>query len=194
MSTAVASIAENTGGGLYAYRCSKAGLNMSMKVSFSLQSDNFFTPMWTITSLRAFLWTWRTQGCSWWRCTQDGFSQRWGDQMHRFGQFENSIELWMRNVWFLYSSSDYHWNLLLHHDSDSGRTHGKGNLISIVTSLSISYQHIHHTSIYHGRKICIMRIRCGLLHASAPISINVEPDVSEPCWGWIYIIPDAAYI
>ena len=42
MSTAVASIAENTGGGLYAYRCSKAGLNMSMKVSFSLQSDNFF--------------------------------------------------------------------------------------------------------------------------------------------------------
>ena len=32
MSTAVASIAENTGGGLYAYRCSKAGLNMSMKV------------------------------------------------------------------------------------------------------------------------------------------------------------------
>ena len=33
MSTAVASIAENTGGGLYAYRCSKAGLNMSMKVS-----------------------------------------------------------------------------------------------------------------------------------------------------------------
>ena len=41
MSTAVASIAENTGGGLYAYRCSKAGLNMSMKVSFSLQSDHF---------------------------------------------------------------------------------------------------------------------------------------------------------
>ena len=39
MSTAVASIAENTGGGLYAYRCSKAGLNMSMKVS--LQSDHF---------------------------------------------------------------------------------------------------------------------------------------------------------
>ena len=34
MSTAVASIAENTGGGLYAYRCSKAGLNMSMKVSY----------------------------------------------------------------------------------------------------------------------------------------------------------------
>ena len=33
LSTAVASIAENTGGGLYAYRCSKAGLNMSMKVS-----------------------------------------------------------------------------------------------------------------------------------------------------------------
>ena len=33
MSTAVASIAENTGGGLYAYLCSKAGLNMSMKVS-----------------------------------------------------------------------------------------------------------------------------------------------------------------
>ena len=39
MSTAVASIAENTGGGLYAYRCSKAGLNMSMKVS--LQFDHF---------------------------------------------------------------------------------------------------------------------------------------------------------
>ena len=35
MSTAVASIAENTGGGLYAYRCSKAGLNMSMKVSLT---------------------------------------------------------------------------------------------------------------------------------------------------------------
>jgi len=31
MSTAVASINENTGGGLYAYRCSKAALNMSMK-------------------------------------------------------------------------------------------------------------------------------------------------------------------
>lgn len=31
MSTAVASIAENSGGGLYAYRCSKAALNMSMK-------------------------------------------------------------------------------------------------------------------------------------------------------------------
>jgi NAD(P)-dependent dehydrogenase (short-subunit alcohol dehydrogenase family) len=31
MSTAVASVAENSGGGLYAYRCSKSALNMSMK-------------------------------------------------------------------------------------------------------------------------------------------------------------------
>jgi len=31
MSTAVASIAENSGGSTYAYRCSKSGLNMAMK-------------------------------------------------------------------------------------------------------------------------------------------------------------------
>ena len=31
MSTAVASIAENTGGSTYPYRCSKSGLNMAMK-------------------------------------------------------------------------------------------------------------------------------------------------------------------
>ena len=31
MSTAVASIAENTGGSTYAYRCSKSGLNQCMK-------------------------------------------------------------------------------------------------------------------------------------------------------------------
>merc|ERR1719228_2286618 len=31
MSTSVASIAENAGGGLYAYRCSKTALNMAMK-------------------------------------------------------------------------------------------------------------------------------------------------------------------
>merc|ERR1712013_650101 len=44
MSTAVASIAENTGGGLYAYRCSKAGLNMSMK-SLSVH------PGWVLTEM-----------------------------------------------------------------------------------------------------------------------------------------------
>ncbi len=35
MSTAVASIADNSGGGNYAYRCSKVALNMAMK-NFSI--------------------------------------------------------------------------------------------------------------------------------------------------------------
>ena len=42
MSTAVASVAENTGGKNYAYRTSKTGLNMAMKcLSIDLQGTQF---------------------------------------------------------------------------------------------------------------------------------------------------------
>jgi len=56
MSTAVASIAENTGGGLYAYRCSKAGLNMSMKsLSVDLADTGVLVmamhPGWVLTEM-----------------------------------------------------------------------------------------------------------------------------------------------
>ena len=54
MSTAVASIAENSGGGTYAYRC-KAALNMAMKSR----------------------WTLPARGSWWWRCTPAGCWLRW---------------------------------------------------------------------------------------------------------------------
>jgi len=56
MSTAVASIAENSGGGLYAYRCSKSALNMSMKsLSVDLASTGVMVmamhPGWVLTDM-----------------------------------------------------------------------------------------------------------------------------------------------
>eukprot|EP00092_Neocalanus_flemingeri_P021695 GFUD01023533.1.p1 GENE.GFUD01023533.1~~GFUD01023533.1.p1 ORF type:complete len:251 (+),score=87.42 GFUD01023533.1:65-817(+) len=56
MSTAVASIAENSGGGMYAYRCSKAALNMSMKsLSVDLSSSGILVmamhPGWVLTEM-----------------------------------------------------------------------------------------------------------------------------------------------
>jgi len=56
MSTAVASIAENSGGGTYAYRCSKAALNMSMKsLSVDLASTGILVmsmhPGWVLTDM-----------------------------------------------------------------------------------------------------------------------------------------------
>jgi len=49
-------IAENTGGGLYAYRCSKAGLNMSMKsLSVDLADSGVLVmamhPGWVLTEM-----------------------------------------------------------------------------------------------------------------------------------------------
>ena len=54
MSTAVASIAENSGGGTYAYRCSKTALNMSMKsLSVDLAKTGILVmamhPGWVLT-------------------------------------------------------------------------------------------------------------------------------------------------
>ena len=56
MSTAVASIAENSGGNSYAYRCSKSGLNMAMKnLSIDLKADNILVmsmhPGWVLTDM-----------------------------------------------------------------------------------------------------------------------------------------------
>merc|ERR1712098_294900 len=56
MSTAVASIAENSGGNSYAYRCSKSGLNMAMKnLSIDLKGDNIMVmemhPGWVQTEM-----------------------------------------------------------------------------------------------------------------------------------------------
>jgi len=56
MSTAVASIAENSGGGSYAYRCSKSGLNMAMKnLSIDLKGSNIMVmamhPGWVLTDM-----------------------------------------------------------------------------------------------------------------------------------------------
>ena len=56
MSTAVASIAENSGGGMYAYRCSKSALNMSMKsLSVDLTSTGILVmamhPGWVLTEM-----------------------------------------------------------------------------------------------------------------------------------------------
>jgi len=56
MSTAVASIAENTSGGTYAYRCSKSALNMSMKsLSVDLGSTGILVmamhPGWVLTDM-----------------------------------------------------------------------------------------------------------------------------------------------
>lgn len=56
MSTAVASVAENTGGGLYAYRCSKSALNMSMKsLSVDLVDSGVLVlaihPGWVLTEM-----------------------------------------------------------------------------------------------------------------------------------------------
>lgn len=56
MSTAVASIAENSGGGLYAYRCSKSALNMSMKsLSVDLVDSGVLVlaihPGWVLTEM-----------------------------------------------------------------------------------------------------------------------------------------------
>lgn len=56
MSTAVASIAENSGGGTYAYRCSKSALNMSMKsLSVDLVSTGILVmamhPGWVLTEM-----------------------------------------------------------------------------------------------------------------------------------------------
>jgi len=56
MSTAVASIAENSGGGMYAYRCSKAALNMSMKsLSVDLANTGILVmamhPGWVLTEM-----------------------------------------------------------------------------------------------------------------------------------------------
>ena len=56
MSTSVASIAENSGGGLYAYRCSKSALNMSMKsLSVDLANTGILVmamhPGWVLTEM-----------------------------------------------------------------------------------------------------------------------------------------------
>ena len=56
MSTAVASIAENEGGGNYPYRCSKTGLNMGMKnLSLDLEKDGILVlamhPGWVKTDM-----------------------------------------------------------------------------------------------------------------------------------------------
>jgi len=56
MSTAVASIAENSGGGTYAYRCSKAALNMAMKsLSVDLTGKGILVmamhPGWVLTEM-----------------------------------------------------------------------------------------------------------------------------------------------
>ena len=56
MSTAVASIAENSGGGVYAYRSSKAALNMVMKnLSLELKKDDILVmsmhPGWVKTEM-----------------------------------------------------------------------------------------------------------------------------------------------
>lgn len=56
MSTAVASVAENSGGGNYAYRCSKSALNMAMKnLSIDLKSDGVLVmsmhPGWVKTEM-----------------------------------------------------------------------------------------------------------------------------------------------
>jgi len=56
MSTAVASIAENSGGQSYAYRCSKSGLNMAMKnLSIDLKEDGILVmamhPGWVLTEM-----------------------------------------------------------------------------------------------------------------------------------------------
>ena len=56
MSTAVARIAENSGGGTYAYRCSKSALNMSMKsLSVDLASTGILVmamhPGWVLTEM-----------------------------------------------------------------------------------------------------------------------------------------------
>nr|ACO15674.1 C-factor [Caligus clemensi] len=56
MSTAVASIAENAGGGNYAYRCSKSALNMSMKnTSIELAPQGILVmamhPGWVLTDM-----------------------------------------------------------------------------------------------------------------------------------------------
>jgi NAD(P)-dependent dehydrogenase (short-subunit alcohol dehydrogenase family) len=56
MSTAVGSIAENTGGGLYAYRCSKSGLNQAMKsLSVDLDKSGILImsmhPGWVLTDM-----------------------------------------------------------------------------------------------------------------------------------------------
>merc|ERR1712202_33262 len=56
MSTAVASIAENSSGGTYAYRCSKSALNMSMKsLSVDLANTGILVmamhPGWVLTEM-----------------------------------------------------------------------------------------------------------------------------------------------
>lgn len=56
MSTSVASIAENSGGGTYAYRCSKAALNMAMKsLSVDLGGTSILEmsmhPGWVLTDM-----------------------------------------------------------------------------------------------------------------------------------------------
>ncbi len=56
MSTAVGSIAENTGGGLYAYRCSKSALNQCMKsLSVDLEKSGVLImsmhPGWVLTDM-----------------------------------------------------------------------------------------------------------------------------------------------
>eukprot|EP00088_Acartia_fossae_P016110 TRINITY_DN18984_c0_g1_i1.p1 TRINITY_DN18984_c0_g1~~TRINITY_DN18984_c0_g1_i1.p1 ORF type:complete len:265 (-),score=41.32 TRINITY_DN18984_c0_g1_i1:313-1053(-) len=56
MSTAVASIAENSGGSTYAYRCSKSALNMSMKsMSVDLKDTGILVmamhPGWVLTDM-----------------------------------------------------------------------------------------------------------------------------------------------
>jgi len=56
MSTAVASVAENSGGGSYAYRCSKSALNMSMKsLSVDLAATGILVmamhPGWVLTDM-----------------------------------------------------------------------------------------------------------------------------------------------
>ena len=193
MSTAVASIAENTGGGLYAYRCSKAGLNMSMKVSS--QSDNFSLLCEQSHFSEPFC------GPGGLGAARDGDAPRMGS--HRDGgakctgladlkillNCEWNYEMYHSCIFFQITTETCCSTMI---QTLEGLTE-KVQLILIVTRAPTS-TYIIPLYIYHGRKICIMRIRVGLLQASAPISINVEPDVSEPCWGGIYIITDAAYI
>ena len=182
MSTAVASIAENTGGGLYAYRCSKAGLNMSMKVSFSLQSDHFSLQCEQSHLSEPFC----GPGGLW--VARDGDAPRMGS--HRDGgakctgladfkillNCEGNYEMSDSCILFQITTETCCSTMI---QTLEGLTE-KVQLILIVTRAPTS-TYIIPLYIYHGRKICIMRIRDGLLHASAPISINVEPDVSEPC-------------
>ena len=143
MSTAVASIAENTGGGLYAYRCSKAGLNMSMKVSDkSKYIIDHWSPFGIILTL--ILDPEPVCGPGWHGCAchghAPGMGSHWDGRAQCTGVKKNkSINSFQINRFSF--SSDHNWNLLLNYDPDIGWTHWKGNFANRENLCLLAYMY-----------------------------------------------------